>query len=104
MIAERSNYRQQLENQLTQDSIFVMLITHHTNYLPFSRIFNLDYRRSKLKYIKKVTYEVRHHAPSYLEPLDLEAVPSEIKLLVSELKNLFGRLKQDFERKKTLYH
>lgn len=43
MIAERSNYRQQLENQLTQDSIFVMLITH-ANYLPFSRIFNLDYR------------------------------------------------------------
>ena len=76
-----------------------MLITH-ANYLPFSRIFNLDYRRSKLKYIKKVTYEVRHRAPSYLEPLDLEAVPSEIKLLMSELKNLFGRLKEDFERKK----
>ena len=28
MLAEHTNYRQRLENQLTQDSIFIMLITY----------------------------------------------------------------------------
>ncbi|WP_259411853.1 ATP-binding protein [Coxiella burnetii] len=95
MVAERSNYRQQLENQLAQDSIFIMLITY-----PFLGFLIWIIVGRGLDTLKKVAKEVRHRAPAYLEPVDLEAVPSEIEPLVSELNNLFGRLKEAFEREK----
>lgn len=95
MTAERSNYIQQLENKLTQDSIFVMLITY-----PFLGFLIWIIVGRGLDSLKKVAYEVRHRAPSYLEPVDLGGVPSEIEPLVSELNNLFGRLKEAFEREK----
>ncbi len=95
MVAERANYRQQLENQLTQDSIFIMLITY-----PFLGFLIWIIVGRGLDTLKKVAKEVRHRAPSYLKPVDLDAVPSEIEPLVSELNHLFGRLQEAFEREK----
>lgn len=95
MVAERSDYRQQLENRLTQDSIFIMLITY-----PFLGFLIWIIVGRGLDTLKKVAQEVRHRAPSYLEPVDLEAVPSEIEPLVSELNHLFTRLQDAFEREK----
>jgi two-component system, OmpR family, sensor histidine kinase QseC len=95
MVAERSNYRQQLENQLTQDSIFIMLVTY-----PFLGFLIWVIVGRGLDTLKKVALEVRHRAPSNLRPVDLESVPSEVEPLVTELNSLFIRLKEAFGREK----
>lgn len=95
MVAERSDYRQELENQLTQDSIFIMLLTY-----PFLGFLIWIIVGRGLDTLKRVAQEVRHRAPSYLEAVDFEGVPSEIEPLVSELNNLFMRLQDAFEREK----
>ncbi|HLB56825.1 MAG TPA: ATP-binding protein [Coxiellaceae bacterium] len=95
MVAERSNYRQELENRLTQDSIVVMLITY-----PFLGFLIWVIVGRGLDTLRRVAREVHQRAPSYLEPVDLESVPSEIEPLVSELNSLFRRLQAAFEREK----
>lgn len=95
MVAERSNYRQQLENQLTQDSIFIMLVTY-----PFLGFLIWVIVGRGLDSLRKVANEVRHRAPSNLRPVDFESVPSEIEPLVTELNSLFVRLHEAFDREK----
>lgn len=95
MVAERANYRQRLENQLTQDTIVIMLITY-----PFLGFLIWVIVGRGLDTLKRVAQEVKHRAPSYLKPVDLESVPTEIEPLVVELNNLFERLASAFERNK----
>lgn len=95
MVAERSNFRQQLENQLTQDSIFIMLVTY-----PFLGFLIWVIVGRGLDTLKKVAREVRHRAPANLKPVDIESVPSEIEPLVTELNSLFVRLQEAFYREK----
>jgi two-component system sensor histidine kinase QseC len=95
MVAERSNYRQHLENQLTQDTIVIMLITY-----PFLGFLIWVIVGRGLDTLKRVAQEVKHRAPTYLKPVDLESVPTEIEPLVIELNNLFNRLAGAFERNK----
>lgn len=95
MVAERANYRQELENRLTQDSLVVMLITY-----PFLGFLIWFIVGRGLATLQRVAQEVHQRAPAYLEPVDLESVPSEIEPLVSELNHLFRRLKAAFEREK----
>ncbi|OGT45672.1 MAG: two-component sensor histidine kinase [Gammaproteobacteria bacterium RIFCSPHIGHO2_12_FULL_38_11] len=95
MVAERANYRQELENRLTQDSVVVMLVTY-----PFLGFLIWVIVGRGLDTLRRVAKEVNQRAPSYLEPVDLESVPSEIEPLVSELNSLFGRLKAAFGREK----
>src|SRR3990167_6307848 len=95
MVAERTDYRQTLENKLTKDSIFIMLITY-----PFLGLLIWVIVGRGLDTLKKVANEVRHRAPSYLKPVDLTSVPSEIEPLVKELNNLFNRLQEAFDREK----
>lgn len=95
MVAERNNYRQHLENQLTQDTIIIMLITY-----PFLGFLIWVIVGRGLDTLKRVAQEVKHRAPTYLKPVDLESVPTEIEPLVEELNNLFNRLSDAFERNK----
>lgn len=95
MVAERANYRQQLENRLTKDSVVVMIITY-----PFLGFLIWIIVGRGLDSLRRVAKEVHQRAPHYLEPVDLESVPSEIEPLVGELNSLFGRLKAAFEREK----
>ncbi|MBA2653514.1 MAG: two-component sensor histidine kinase [Gammaproteobacteria bacterium] len=94
-VAERSDFREELEGRVTQDSIFIMLITY-----PFLGLLIWIIVGRGLDSIKQVTNEIRQRAPSYLEPVDLEAVPTEIKPLIDELNKLFKRLREAFEREK----
>lgn len=93
MVAEQANYRQQLENQLTQDSIFIMLITY-----PFLGFLIWVIVGRGLDILNKVTKEVRHRAPNNLSAVNVEAVPTEIEPLVEELNSLFYRLQEAFKR------
>jgi two-component system sensor histidine kinase QseC len=95
MVAERSNYRQELESQLTQDSIFIMLITY-----PFLGLLIWVIVGRGLDSLKRVAEEVKHREPHNLKPVDFETVPSEIEPLMSELNSLFHRLQDAFEREK----
>lgn len=94
-VAERSDFREELEGRVTQDSIIIMLITY-----PFLGLLIWIIVGRGLDSIKQVTSEIRQRAPSYLEPVDLEAVPTEIKPLIDELNKLFKRLREAFEREK----
>lgn len=95
MVAERADYRQKLENRLTQDSIIVMLITY-----PFLGLLIWIIVGRGLDTLKRVAKEVHRRAPTYLKPVDLESVPSEIEPLVRELNSLFSRLQNAFDREK----
>lgn len=95
MTAEHTNYRQALENRLTQDSIYIMLLSY-----PFLALLIWFIVGKALHILKRVTQEVSHRAPSYLEPFDLKAVPAEIVPLVGGLNRLFDRLREAFEREK----
>jgi two-component system, OmpR family, sensor histidine kinase QseC len=95
MIAEHVNYRQALENRLTQDSIYIMLLGY-----PFLALLIWFIVGKALHILKRVTREVSHRAPTYLEPFDLTAVPAEIVPLVEALNHLFGHLRDAFEREK----
>ncbi len=95
MIAEHIYYRQALENRLTQDSIYIMLLSY-----PFLALLIWFIVGKALHILKRVTSEVSHRAPSYLQPFNLTAVPSEIVPLVQALNHLFGRLRDAFEREK----
>lgn len=95
MVAERADYRQQLENRLTQDSIVVMLITY-----PILGFLIWAIVGRGLATLRRVANEVHQRAPGYLEPVNKDALPSEIEPLVSELNSLFSRLKAAFEREK----
>lgn len=94
-VAERSDFREELEGRVTQDSIFIMMITY-----PFLGLLIWIIVGRGLDSIKQVTNEIRQRVPSYLEPVDLEPVPTEIKPLIDELNKLFKRLREAFEREK----
>lgn len=95
MVAEHINYRQALENRLTQDSIYIMLLSY-----PFLALLIWFIVGKALHILKRVTREVSNREPSYLESFDLTAVPGEIVPLVEALNHLFGRLRDAFEREK----
>lgn len=94
-VAERSDFREELEGRVTQDSIFIMLITY-----PFLGILIWIIVGRGLDSIRQVTDELRLRKPSNLEPVSLEVVPTEIQPLVDELNELFTRLHEAFEREK----
>jgi two-component system, OmpR family, sensor histidine kinase QseC len=93
MVANRSNYRENLEDQITHDAILIMLIT-----FPFLGLLIWFIVGKGLSSIRVVANEVKHRAASYLEPVNMNDVPNEISPLVSELNELFSRLKSAFER------
>ncbi len=94
-VGERSDFREELEGRVTQDSIFIMLITY-----PFLGILIWIIVGRGLDSIRQVANEVRQKTPSSLEAVNIEAIPAEIKPLIDELNKLFGRLRDAFEREK----
>lgn len=94
-VGERSDFREELEGRVTQDSIFIMLLTY-----PFLGLLIWFIVGRGLDSIRQVADEVRQREPSYLESVNLENVPTEIQPLVDELNTLFSRLKDAFEREK----
>ncbi|MAR83348.1 MAG: two-component sensor histidine kinase [Legionellales bacterium] len=91
--AEHGDYRQHLENQLTRDSIFIMLATY-----PFLGILIWAIIGKGLRSLQSVTSELKHRDRNYLEPVDLKPLPTEVEPLIDELNSLFYRLKEAFNR------
>lgn len=95
MVARRSNYRQQLENQLTKDFITIMLMTY-----PLLGFLIWVIIGRGLTPLNNIVCAVRNRAPRKLKPVVVEPIPQEIEPLVTELNNLFCRLKDAFDREK----
>jgi two-component system sensor histidine kinase QseC len=93
--AEEYNFRNVLEGRITQDSIIIMMLTY-----PILALLIWIIVGRGLQSLQRVASEVRHRVPNYLESVNLEHVPHEIKPLVDELNKLFSRLKEAFDREK----
>ncbi len=94
-VGERSDFREELEGRVTQDSILIMLITY-----PFLGILIWIIVGRGLDSIRQVANEVRQKTPSSLDSVNIETIPSEIKPLIDELNKLFVRLRDAFDREK----
>ena len=94
-VAEKYNFREQLEGKIAQDSIFIMLLTY-----PFLGLLIWIIVGSGLDSIKRVADEISHRAPTHLNPVDIKAIPKEIQPLIDELNRLFSELHEAFEREK----
>lgn len=95
IVAEQANYREQLENQLTQDSILIMLITY-----PFLGFLIWIIVGRGLDSLKRIAKEVDERAPTKLHPVDTEAIPTEIDPVIRALNRLLERLYDAFTREK----
>ena len=93
--SEKLKLREMLELQITRDSVLIMLIGY-----PFLGLLIWIIVGHGLNSLNKVAYEVSNREPGYLEPVDPESVPREIKPIVEELNELFRRLNDALEREK----
>lgn len=95
VVAEKYDMLTLLANSLAVDDIYIMLIIY-----PLAGILIWLIVGKGLDSIRRVTDEVSHRVPNYLEPVNADTVPTEIKPLVIELNKLFLRLHQALEREK----
>lgn len=94
-LAERYDTRNELGHRIAQDDLYIMLLT-----FPLSGLLIWIIISRGLDSLSRVASEVANRAPANLEPVNIEAVPEEIKPLVDELNKLFYRLHEGFEREK----
>lgn len=93
VVAEHYDNRNRLAHRIMKDDFYVMLLIY-----PISGLLIWIIIGRGLSSIRRFANEVAQRAADRLDPVDLEAVPSEITPLVDELNKLFLRLKQAFER------
>lgn len=95
IVAEQYNLRRQLADDIARSNAHILLIIYPLFGILIWFIISLA-----LRSIARVTSEISHRASTFLEPVQLTEIPSEIKPLVAELNQLFVRLKHAFERNK----
>jgi two-component system sensor histidine kinase QseC len=95
MVAENFDFKARLENQLTRDSTWIMLVSY-----PFLGLLIWIIVGRGLSPLKQIAKEIEQRAPSYLQPVDSTSVPSEIQPLILALNELFERLLDAFNREK----
>lgn len=95
VLAERYDTRNELGELITEDDLYIMLLT-----FPLSGLLIWIIIGRGLDSLERVAEEVSNRAPSHLEPVNIKAVPQEIKPVIDELNKLFHRLKEGFDREK----
>jgi two-component system sensor histidine kinase QseC len=95
VVAELSNLRRELADDIAHSYAYVLLITYPAFGILVWLIVSFA-----LRSITKVTAEISNRASTNLRPVQSEEIPVEIKPLVDELNQLFVRLKREFERNK----
>ncbi len=95
VLAERYDTRNELGELITEDDLYIMLLT-----FPLSGLLIWIIIGRGLDSLDRVAEEVSNRAPSYLEPVNIESVPQEIKPVIDELNKLFQRLQEGFDREK----
>ncbi len=95
IVAQRYDTWGKLEQKITQDDIYIALLTY-----PLLGLLIWIIVGKGLNPLRRIASEVSHRAPTYLEPVDIKSVPLEIKPLIDELNRLFSRLQEAFDREK----
>lgn len=95
ILAERYELRNELARRIAYDDLYIMLLT-----FPLSGLLIWIIIGRGLLSLDRVAKEVAHRAPTHLEPVNLEAIPEEIKPMIDELNKLFFRLQEGFDREK----
>lgn len=95
LVAERYDIRAALAHKIARDDIYIMLLIYPLIGLLIWVVINRG-----LRSLRRISDAIAHRAPSYLEPVDLEAVPVEVKPVIDELNNLLDRVKRGFDREK----
>lgn len=95
IVAEQYDIRNKLADDITLSNAYILLFTY-----PLFGILVWVIVGLALRSVTRVTNEISNRASTYLEPVDPENIPIEIKPLVIELNQLFIRLKLAFERNK----
>jgi two-component system sensor histidine kinase QseC len=95
VLAERYDSRNELGELITEDDIYIMMLT-----FPISGLLIWFIIGRGLDSLDRVALEVSNRAPSHLKPVSLKSVPQEIKPVIDELNKLFHRLQEGFEREK----
>lgn len=95
IVAELYNLRRNLADDIARSNAYILLITY-----PVFGILVWFIISFALRSITRVATEISNRASTYLEPVQLTEIPTEIKPLVAELNQLFIRLKLAFERNK----
>ncbi len=95
VVAERYDIRAELGHRIARDDLYIMLMIY-----PLLGLLIWVIIGKGLNPLKKIANEVSHRVPTYLKPVDLRAVPIEVKPLVDELNKLFLRLQAALEREK----
>lgn len=95
IVAELYNLRRELADDIARSNANILLISY-----PIFGILVWLIVSFALRSISRVTTEISNRASTYLEPVQLNQIPREIKPLIAELNQLFIRLKLAFERNK----
>src|SRR3989339_208441 len=95
MIGERSDFQNLIEGELTKNSILIMLVTYPLLGFLIWVIIN-----KVLANINEVTKELTQRESTFLEPVDVNVAPKEIRPLVEALNKMLKRLQDTFEREK----
>ncbi len=95
VVAELYDIRNKLADDITRNNGYILLVTYPLFGILIWVIVGLA-----LRSITRVTNEISNRASTYLEPVQAENIPVEIKPLVGELNQLFIRLKFAFDRNK----
>lgn len=95
IVAERFNNRHAFGRTLSNDYLLTILFAY-----PLLGLLIWSIVGRGLGSLKRVTNELSHRDRNYLEPVDVQSVPYEIRPLVDELNQLFMRLHEAFEREK----
>ncbi len=92
-VFQKQNFRMGIENQITEDSIIVMVITY-----PFLGLLIWIIVGKGLNSIRITTQAIRKRKLSNLTAIQMANIPTEIHPLIDELNLLFVRLHDAFER------
>jgi len=95
VVAELYNLRRELGDNIAHSNANILLITYPVFGLLVWFIISLA-----LRSVTRVTSEISNRASTFLEPVQTNEIPVEIKPLVDELNQLLLRLKLAFERNK----
>jgi two-component system sensor histidine kinase QseC len=95
VVAELYDLRNKLADDITLSNAYILLVTYPLFGILVWMIIGLA-----LRSVTRVTNEISNRASTYLEPVEADNIPIEIKPLVIELNQLFIRLQHAFDRNK----
>lgn len=94
-VAQSHTIRNSLLYQVTENDFYVLLAT-----LLIAGLLIWIIIGNQFKSLSKLAKQIANRAPTHLDPVDTDKIPTEIKPVVDEINNLLMRLQQGLEREK----